>query len=209
MTSSRSIALMALLAPSLLALAACGHSAPTRYLTLAAVPPTAPVAAGGDVGRLTLRPPGVRWPAALDRLEVMRAAGDVQLEADEVSRWSAAPGDLAAAALTQDLQARLPSLTLASPGAGPDALDLGVDVLAISRIGDGYRLTAVVTLSGGGGATRSQFVSVSTEESAQDAAAQAQATSRLIGKLADTIALDLATLSPAASGPTASRRPAP
>jgi uncharacterized protein len=203
MTLSRPSALMALTA-----LAACGHSAPTRYLTLAAVAPAAP-AAGAVVGRVTLRPLAVRWPAALDRLEVLRPAGDVWLEADEVSRWSAAPGDLAAAALTEDLQARLPGLTLAGPGAGAEAMDLAVEVLALGRTGDGYRLTAVATLSGGGRAIRSLFVSVSTSEPSQNAEAQAEAVSRLIGRLADSIAPDLAALSPAVSGPTANPRPAP
>jgi uncharacterized protein len=190
----------------LLALAACGHSAPTRYLTLAPVPPTG---AAALQGRFVLRPLGVRWPAALDRLEVMRPAGDVRLDADETSRWSAAPGELAAAALTEDLQARLPGLILMGRGADGEAMDLGVEVLALSPSGEGYRLTALVTLSGGGRAARSQFVSVSTAAPGQDAAAQAQATSRLIGKLADAIALDLAALNPAASDPTASPRPRP
>jgi uncharacterized lipoprotein YmbA len=191
---------------ALLGLSACGHSPPTRYLTLAAVPPSASSAAAA---RLTLRPPSVRWPAALDRLEVMRPAGDVRLEADEVTRWSAAPGDLAAAALTEDLQARLPGLTLAGSGAGRDALDLAVEVLALSRTADGYRLTAVVTVSGEARTDRSLFVSVSTPEPSPDAEAQAQATSRLIARLADAITPDLAALSPAASGPSASPRPAP
>jgi uncharacterized protein len=201
MTPSRPAAVLALLA-----LVACGHTPPTRYLTLTAVPPAAPAA---DPGRLILRTPGVRWPAALDRLEVMRPTGDVRLEADEVTRWSAAPGELAAAALTQDLQARLPGVVLAGRGVDAEAMDLGVEVLALGRTSDGYRLTAVVSLSGGGRTPHSQFLSVATPERGQDAAAQAEATSRLIGKLADAIVLDLASLSPTASGPSASPRPAP
>jgi hypothetical protein len=50
-------------------------------------------------------------------------------------------------------------------------------------------------------------VSLSTPEAGQSAAAQAQAVSRLIGRLADAIALDLTTLSPAASGPRGNLRP--
>jgi uncharacterized protein len=207
MTSPRSRAVLGWLAPAAIGLAACGHSAPTRYLTLAAVPPAAPVSS--DDRRLMLRTPRVRWPAALDRLEVLRPAGDVRLEADETSRWSAAPGELAAAALMQDLQARLPGLILAGADAGPEAVEMAVEVLAMTRTEEGYRLTAFATLSGGDRAPRSLFLSVSTPASGQYAEAQAQAVSRLIGRLADGLAPALAGLSPAASGPSASPRPAP
>ena len=204
MNPSPRAAALSLIAAGAVGLAACGHSAPTRYLTLAAVPPAAP--APGVAG-LALRPPGVRWPAALDRLEVMRPDGDVRLQADEASRWSAAPGDLAAAALTEDLQARLPGLTLVGAGAGGEALDLGVEVLALAKTVEGYRLTAVVTLSGGGRAPHSRFLSLTTPEGGQDAAAEAQALSRLVGRLADAIAADLAALKPAVSVPDTSPHP--
>ena len=207
MTLPRPAAGLALLALASVALAGCGHSPPTRYLTLATISPAAPVPAAA--GRLAVRRPGVRWPAALDRLEVMRPAGDVRLEADESARWSAAPGELAAAALTADLQARLPGLELSGAGADDAAMDLGVEVLGLGPTADGYRLTALVTRSGGGRPAHSQFVSVATPEAGHDAAAQAEAISRLIGRLADAIAQDLATLSPVASGPTATLRRAP
>jgi uncharacterized lipoprotein YmbA len=207
MTSPRFRTVLGWLAPAAIGLSACGHSAPTRYLTLAVVPPAASLSP--DDRRLVLRTPQVRWPAALDRLEVLRPAGDVRLVADETSRWSAAPGELAAAALTQDLQARLPGLTLAAADPGPEAVEMAVEVLAMTRTEEGYRLNAFATLSGGGRAPRSLFLSVSTPALGQDAEAQAHAVSRLIGSLADSLAPALAGLSPAASGRSASPRPAP
>ena len=73
-------------------LSACGTTAPTRYLTLAATPPERPALNGAG---LVLRPPDVRWPAAFNRLEVARPTGGVEVTVEELARWSAAPGRLA------------------------------------------------------------------------------------------------------------------
>jgi uncharacterized lipoprotein YmbA len=205
MTCRRSLA-AALLA---LGLTACGTTAPTRYLTLAATPPTGP---GPDGAGLVLRPPEVRWPAAFDRLEVARPTGAVEVAVEELARWSAAPGRLAAAALTADLVARLPGAVIA-PWSDPtpaNAVAVTVQVETLSERPAGYGLLAVVSIVRGAVPSR-RWTFQAEAEGAHDAQGEAQAMSRLMGALADRIAGDLASGpgAPPASGPTANPRPAP
>jgi uncharacterized lipoprotein YmbA len=194
-------------------LAACGHTAPTRYFSLAAVPPAAasdPTAGPVNLGRLS-----VRWPPAFDRLEVVQPTGSVNVQVDELTRWSAAPGELAAAALAEDLRARLPSLTLTPAASVPssDALDVAVEVIGLDVQEGAYRLTASVVIDDAAGATRSRRTfTVSTPETGAGPAAEAKALSGLLAAVADRIAPDLdAAVSgePARTALSASRRPAP
>lgn len=197
----------------LAAVAACGHTGPTRYLSLAAIPPAAAPDPARDpvaLGRLA-----VRWPAAYDRLEVVRPTGDVELQVEELTRWSAAPGELAAAALEQDLQARLPALLLTPAGSPPppDALNVAVDVIALELRDRTYSLTASVAVDGAAGAAPARRTfTVSAPASGSGAANEAEAVSRLLAQVADRIAPDLAAAaSGAAARPaqSASRRPTP
>ena len=186
MTSRHSLA-AAFLA---LGLTACGTTAPTRYLTLAATPPSGP---GPDVAGVVLRPPEVRWPAAFDRLEVARPTGAVEVRVDELARWSAAPGRLAAAALTEDLLARLPGAAIA-PWTDPtpaDAVAVTVQVETLSERPAGYGLLAVVSVTRGPAPSR-RWTFQAEAEGAHDAQGEAQALSRLLGALADRIAGDIA-----------------
>jgi uncharacterized lipoprotein YmbA len=205
MTCRRSLA-AALLA---LGLTACGTTAPTRYLTLAPTPPTGP---GPDGAGLVLRPPEVRWPAAFDRLEVARPTGGVEVTVEELARWSAAPGRLAAAALTADLVARLPAAAIA-PWTDPtpaNAVAVTVQVETLSERPAGYGLLAVVWIVRGAAPPQSRTFQAEAE-GAHDAQGEAQAMSRLMGALADRIAGDLASGLSAlpASGPTTNPHPAP
>lgn len=173
-------------------LAACGHTGATRYLSLAAIPPAAPPATSAvpvNVGRLS-----VRWPVAFDRLEVVRPVGDVELKLEELDRWSAAPGDLAATALAQDLQARLPSLTLTPVGAAPssDAQDISVQVIGLEVQNGTWSLTASIAIGDMAGATRlRRTFTVSAPAQGSGAQAQAEALSRLLAAVADRIVPDL------------------
>jgi uncharacterized lipoprotein YmbA len=157
----------------------------------------------------------VRWPAAFDRLEVVRPTGDVELQVEELARWSASPGELAAAALTQDLQARIPALILTPAGSAPppDALDIAVDVIGLDLRDRTYSLTASVAVDGSAGAAAARRTfNVSAPASGSGAAGEAEAVSRLLAQVADRIAPDLAAaVSGAAARPalSASRRPTP
>jgi uncharacterized lipoprotein YmbA len=187
MTDHRSLA-AALLALGL-GLAACGTTAPTRYLTLAAVPPAQPGQGGAG---LVLRPPEVRWPAAFDRLDVARPTGGVEVTVEELARWSAAPGRLAASALTADLVARLPGAAIASwaDPAPADAVAVTVTVETLSARPSGYGLTAEVSILCGAGPAR-RWTFDAQADGAHDARGEAEALSRLLGALADRIAGDL------------------
>jgi uncharacterized lipoprotein YmbA len=195
MTGCRSLA-AAFLA---LGLTACGTTAPTRYLTLAAAPP---IGSEPDVAGLVLRAPEVRWPAAFDRLEVARPTGAVEVTVDELARWSAAPGRLAAAALTADLVARLPGAVVApwTDPAPSDAVSVTVEVETLSERPAGYGLLAVVSIARGPVNSR-RWTFQADAEGAHDAQGEAQALSGLLGALADRIAGDLACRACAAHAP--------
>ena len=181
------------LAATLLALGltACGTTAPTRYLTLAASPAAAPQR---DSSGLVLRPPEVSWPAAFDRLEVARPTGAVEVRVDELARWSAAPGRLAAAALTADLLARMPGAVIApwTDPAAADTVAVTIQVESLSERPAGYGLLAVVSIARGQ-ATPQRWTFQAEADGAHDAQGQAQALSHLLGALADRIAGDLAS----------------
>jgi uncharacterized lipoprotein YmbA len=181
-----------------LALAACGSTAPTRYYTFQATPPKAQPVAGGD---LVLRPPQVRWPAAFDRLEVARPDGGVGVTVEGLSRWSAAPEQLADAALTADLLARLPGATLTpwDDAAAPDAVSVKVEVLTLEAGPEGYDLAAVVTITRGAEAPRRRTFR-GKAEGAPTPEGEAQAISRLLGVIADDIAFELGALQRADTG---------
>jgi uncharacterized protein len=191
------------------AVSACGTTPPTRYLTLTAVPPTGPRDLTGQ--GLVLIPPTVQWPAAFDRLEVTQPGRDVEVTVEALTRWSAAPGRLASAALTEDLAARLPGLTLA-PWPGPDvpgAATVDVQVEAIDARPDGYGLLALVTITRGPERPRHRLIALQAA-GVHSADGEARAMSRLIAALADQLAGDLsADVSVDQTSQNASRRPTP
>jgi|SRR5579859_103224 len=193
-----------------LGLTACGTTAPTRYLTLAPSPAATPHQAAAG---LILRPPEVRWPAAYDRLEVTRPTDGVAVTVEEFSRWSAPPAQLAVAALTADLTARLPGGAIApwTEAAPADAVAVSVQVETLSAEPAGYGLVAQVTIARGG-LPPQRWRFQAEADGAHDAEGEAWALSRLLGALSDRIAEHLIpglTFQPAASAPSASPRPAP
>jgi uncharacterized lipoprotein YmbA len=184
-----------------LALTGCGHSAPTRFFTLDALPPP-----GGAAGASFTGPPvrldAVHIPAALDRVEVVRQLAADQLDVSDLDHWGAPLGELARRALTQDLDERLPAGTVIFPDSPKPALaqDLIVDVLDIQTQGGAVTLTASYTLV----QTKPHLskiqhqVILSAPQASTDAAGQADALSRILAQLADKIAADLARTSSSA-----------
>ena len=92
-------------------LAACGHSDPTRFFTLDALPPTAPTAYAGP----PLRVRAVHIPPALDRAELARETSPGEVSVDDFAHWAAPLGQTARQVLTEDLAARLPSGEIGPP----------------------------------------------------------------------------------------------
>ncbi len=181
-----------------LALAACGHSPPTRYFSLDAVPPPGAPLATASMTPVQLG--AVRVPAALDRPEIVAQDSAHRLTVRENDRWGAPLGQMMRRALAQDLLARLPGGTFVLPDApAPDgARGIVVTVLDLrANANTDGRLTleGSWTLTAGqpARAVTTQAVSLSEPMTGSDSTAIADALSRVLGQLADRIALALAT----------------
>lgn len=175
---------------------ACGHSAPTEFLTLRAVPPAeAPAPAAADPVRVV----AVRLPAWLDRLQVARPTEGAAVVVEDFERWSAPVGDLALAALTEDLTDRLAGAPVLAAGAmaPPATRDLAVDLPSLVRQGGRLELegTATVTEARTGALVLSLPVRLQTPAPA-DGRSEAAALDQLMGALADQLAPALRRPSP-------------
>ncbi|MDB5480931.1 MAG: hypothetical protein JWO83_1984 [Caulobacteraceae bacterium] len=167
---------------------ACGHSAPTEFLTLQPVPPQvrSPSAPGDPV-----RVAAVHLPPWLDRLEVTRPTEGAAVVVEDFERWSAPVGDLALAALTEDLADRLAGVTVlpARAIAPPATRDVTVDLTSLTRRGTSLELdgAATVTDARTGALILSLPISLRTPASA-GAPGEARALDELMGELADRLA---------------------
>lgn len=183
-------------------LAGCGHSPPTRFFTLDALPPT-----GGSVNMsagltgLPVRLDSVHVPAALDRVEIVRQLAPNELDVSDLDHWGAPLGELARRALTQDLADRLAPGAVIFPDAPKPApaQDLVIDILDIQTQGGGVTMVASYTLVQSVAAPGQpkpanvqRQVTLNLPQASPAAADQADALSRLLGQLADRIAGDLA-----------------
>lgn len=180
-------------------LMSCGTSPPTRFFTLARVSPA---------GRSAPKPPfpiqvnAVHIPAVLDRSEIVRQTGSDTLAISGQDRWAAPFGEMARNVLAQDLAERLPqgSVILPLAPAPSSAAHLVVNIAAFDQnAARRVRLDASWTLLRGTPAKTISRGNVDLEDTAagDDAALQAAAMSRLLGRLADNIVAALAALSPA------------
>lgn len=183
-----------LLAPAIL-LAACGHSAPTRFYALDPHGPPPPLVfvAKADPVRVL----AVRVPPQLDRLEVAREAAGGAVQVDDLNRWSAPLGDLARNVFSEDLADRLPGVEIlpARARALDKTRDLTVEILSLRRQETGFELSAMLEVADAatGRILNSQTVRVFVASNPSDAAAEAKALSSLLAKLADLISPRLAT----------------
>jgi uncharacterized lipoprotein YmbA len=177
-------------------LAGCGHSPPTRYVTLNATPANAPPLATAQIPPVQLT--AVHIPAELDRPEVVTQQSPNRISVAESERWGAPLGQMMRRTLAQDLVTRLPagSFVLPDAPAPPDTRTLVVTVLDTQADANGtLTLQAAWTLLSGrpARATFSQQTTLKAEIADRgDAAAQAAALSRILGQLADQIATSIA-----------------
>jgi uncharacterized protein len=175
-----------------LTLSGCASSPPTRFFTLAAVPPAAPARQSGGTA---LKVDAVHIPPALDRSSIVRGAHGNQLEISAQDRWAGDLGETIRRVLTQDLASRLPAGTVVAPDAPapPSARGLVIDILTFQPQGTGeVLLDADWTLLEGTQAhpvlIRSAHLTAAAAPSAQG---QTAAMSALLGKLADGIAAQI------------------
>ena len=177
-----------------LGITACGHSAPTRYVTLNATPAQAPLS---TAAMAPVQLSAVHIPAVLDRPEVVTHVAPNRLAIDDNDRWGAPLGQMMRSTLAQDLLPRLPAGTFVFPDAPAPAgtRTLVVTVLDCNASAGGtLTLQVAWTLLAGQPArtTLTQEAALSAPVEGHDAASQAAALSRVLGELADRIAASIA-----------------
>ncbi|NVI03230.1 PqiC family protein [Paraburkholderia youngii] len=171
-------------------LAGCGHSMPTRYVTLNPMPADAPPA---TAPMPPIQLTAVHIPAVLDRLEVVTLASQNRLTIDDTDRWGAPLAQMMRKTLAEDLLTRLPAGSFVVPDAPPPpgTRRLVVTVLNATANASGtLTLQAEWTLLNGHSdqAPLRQQVTLDSAIDGHDALAQAAALSRILADLADRIA---------------------
>lgn len=205
-----------------LTLAACGHSPPTRYFSLDAVPPRAPLETTGAIASpqaAKVQLGAVRVPASLDRPEVVAQDATHRLSVRDGDHWGAPLAQMMRRTLAQDLLERLPAGTFVLPDAPAPEGTRGIVVTVLdlrantepsnasgaadasiastawnSRKGQ-LILEGSWTLTSGqpAKALRTENVALSEPMSSADSGAIADAMSRILARLADDIAASLAS----------------
>ena len=181
---------------ALATLAGCGHSPPTRYFSLDAVPPSVPLATA-KASMAPVQLGAVRVPATLDRPEIVAQDARYQVSVRDDDHWAAPFAQMIRRTLAQDLLARLPPGSFVLPGAPAPAGARGIVVTVLDLRADANgRMTfeGSWTLTAGPQATAvmTQEVSLTEPMPSGDSAAIAAALSRVVGRLADRIAASLA-----------------
>jgi uncharacterized lipoprotein YmbA len=173
-------------------LSACGHSPPTRYFSLDAVPPAAPLATD-TACTAPVQLGAVRVPASLDRPEIVAQEGPYRLSLRENDHWGAPLGPMIRSTLAQDLLARLPAGSFVLPGAPAPSGVRGIVVTVLdlrANANGGMTFEGSWTLTSGesANAVATQEVSLTEPMASADSAAIADALSRVVAHLADRIA---------------------
>ena len=179
-------------------LAACGHSAPTRFFTLDPVAPAAPPASAyaGPPLKLT----AVDIPPALDREELVSELSGGEVRVHDFEHWEAPLGQVARQAMILDLAARLPAGAVLGPSApgGAGVATLSADIVSFQAGPGGATLQAgwSLTLPGLPDAPtprvwRAPLAELQAPAAGGDGAATAEAFSALLAKLSDQIAAAL------------------
>ncbi|MCG5075384.1 PqiC family protein [Paraburkholderia sp. RG36] len=182
----------------MLVLAGCGHSPPTRYVTLSAAPGEVPGEVAGGMRTISpLQLTAVHIPAELDRPEVVTQVAPNRLTIDDNVRWGAPLARMIRRTLAEDLVMRLPAGAFVFPDAPAPAgtRTLIVTVLsAQANAGATLKLEAawsVLDRKQSGSATLMRQVKLETPIAGNDAVAQAAALSRILGMLADRIVVSV------------------
>ncbi|MGK9167133.1 PqiC family protein [Inquilinus limosus] len=185
MMLSRRAALAVLLAGT--ALAACS-SPPPKVYTLAVVPGTA---VGGRP--VTASVAAVEIPKYLDRPQIVRRSGTVELGVDEFERWGEPLANMVQRVLADDLAARLPAgsvVTTSRTLSGDEAMTIE---LALGRFDPDPDGTIVLeaqwrVLRKAGGRPKTETARITRRPADDTIAAQVRAMSDALGELADRIA---------------------
>jgi uncharacterized protein len=133
----------------------------------------------------------VHIPADLDRQEMVERNQDGQLAVSDQNRWGAPFDEMVQRALTQDLAARLPhKVVYPNEPAPPKTKDLVLDILAFSGDNSGlvhFDGSWSLVDPASNATVLSRHVEL-TEQGIKGYGGEAQAMSKLLGRLADQIA---------------------
>lgn|SRR5487761_809800 len=171
-------------------LSGCGSSPPTHYYTLDPVPaaPSSRAAAS-----MVVQVAAVHIPAALDRRGMVREAAAGSADVSAQNRWVAPLSQMVQRVLTQDLARRLPKgrVILPQEPAAANTHKIVVDILQFESNASGDVIFdgswSLLRSGSAETALATRHVRLSTR-GAGDFGAQAQAMSRILGRLADQIA---------------------
>jgi uncharacterized lipoprotein YmbA len=176
------------------ALGGC-RSASTRIYTLGPAAPASHI----EVYRApALRVDTLNVPANWDRVELLTLSAAGTLQISDFDHWAAPLAQMAAQALSEDLDQRLPSGSVIYPRLPKPrgALGVNVDILEFNIVAAQASMRAswsIVPSGNAQGAKRSS-AELRSSMSFEDPAAVAHAWSDLIGQLADRIAADATSL---------------
>lgn len=169
-----------------LAIAGCGSSPKTQFYTLDAVDGAR---AGGSASPIEVG--HVDLPATLDRQGIVTHANGDRVDISDRDRWAAPLDELVRRALTEDIRDRLAHGTVLAAGdpAPPGTRTLTVNVQQFMPDASGHVvLEADWSWQRGGKPGLPRHASIQTPMHGQGGEAIADAMSRALGQLADTIA---------------------
>ncbi|HVN30004.1 MAG TPA: PqiC family protein [Candidatus Binataceae bacterium] len=174
--------------------AGCGSSPPTRFFTLT---PVGSSERNSTTSTSPMQVDAVHLPAMLDRKQMVRETGSETLSIDDRDQWGAPLGEMARNVLARDLAARMPHGSIIFPDAPApaSATHLVVNVTSFDEDADGtVRLEGSWSLLRGNTNAPVMTRDVALEDHATvgEPAAQAAAMSKLLGRVADDVARQVA-----------------
>lgn len=176
----------------------CASSPSVQFYTLA---PVAPQHAAAHVVGGPVQVAAVHVPAVLDRQEMVRETGSNRIEFSDRHRWGAPLGQMIRLVLTQNLDRRLPRGMIVFPHepAPPETNTVDVDIVQFDSDASGStELAASWSLlqAETGKVLVSRQVHLTERAESGSYGEQAEAMSRVLGRLADDIAAALAARTP-------------
>lgn len=165
-------------------LGACSSPSTTLLTLDAMAPPQQAIHA--DYRGPAIVVPAVHVPAILDRAEFVHQVSAGAAKVDDFARWAAPLGILTRDVLVRDLAARLPEGSVLPPGTAGSkaAITIDVTILSFDATAGGATMQAAYRITPQGAVRQ---ISLDTGQAARDPVSAAQAYTKLIGQLADTI----------------------
>ncbi len=190
------IAVLALSAPLAQLLLGCASSPPSHFYSLTAVAPASSEQAPALLSAPSVRVAAVHIPSSLDRQEIVRRGSGNELEIGGFDRWGAPLDEMTQRVLTEDLLERLPTGSVVLPsGPAPARTDrIVVDILQFQSDANGaIAFEGSWSLLEPRASNPSLIRNFRYGETASPTSYgdQAAAMSRLLGRLADDIAMSL------------------